>query len=57
MAKRGERSPGSTEARLRKRLAIRTLEIWKESGYSDKLAPYGIRAIEYLKSIKYDKLD
>ena len=53
MTKRGNRALSSIEAKLRKRICIRIVEIWQENDHCDKLGPYGVQAINYLKSIGY----
>jgi hypothetical protein len=48
--KRGPRKPETIESRLRIRLAVRTLEIWKELGYPDSLRGFAIRAAARLET-------
>ena len=51
MTKQSVRSKPAAERRLRIRLALRTVEIWRESGYNKELERFALRAIAYLKQI------
>jgi hypothetical protein len=56
MTKRGLRSQAYNEARLRRRIAVRILEYWHQSGYADNLAARAHKALRYLQSVDAPEL-
>ena len=49
MTKRGTRNPATWNKKLRIRIALRTLEIWKQSGYLTSLERFALKAAKYLE--------
>ena len=56
MTKRGLRSQAYNEAKLRRRIAVRILEIWHQSGYAENLAARALKALSYLQSANAPEL-
>ena len=48
MAKKRIRTDQAEGQRLRKRIAIRILILWEESGYAEPLTKYALKASKYL---------